>query len=55
MKENVSFFNIASEASYVYKLMKNAKISLVDLWLKKLVLPERSISIGQKLMKNAKM
>ena len=35
MKENVSFFNIASEASYVYKLMKNAKISLVDLWLKK--------------------
>ena len=35
MKENVSFFNINSEASYVYKLMKNAKISLVDLWLKK--------------------
>ena len=59
--ENVSF-NIASEASYVsilcgQKLIKNAKTCL---FIKpeacgQTVLPDRSLSIEQKLVENAKI
>ena len=44
--EKVSF-NIASEASYVYICVKNAKKGQI-------VLLDRSILIGQKLVENAK-
>ena len=63
--EKVSF-NIASEASYVYilsgqKLIKNAKnVSILASFWKpeacgQTVLPDRSISKGQKLVENAKI
>ena len=58
--EKVSF-NIASEASYVYNLIKNApKLSiLASFWTPKAcgqtVLPDRSVLIGQKLAENAKI
>ena len=63
--EKVSF-NIASEASYVYilirqKLIKNAKNGPFwrVFWKPKAcgqtVLPDMSISIGQKLVENAKI
>ena len=58
-------FNIASEASYVYilsrqKLIKNAKNGQIGEFLKtwslsQTVLPDMSISIGQKLVENAKI
>ena len=60
--EKVSF-SIASEASYVYiwsgqKLIKNGSFS-ASFWKPEgcgqTVLPDRSISIGQKLLKNAKI
>ena len=41
-------FNIASEASYVYKLIKKAKNE-------KLKISDKSILRGQKLVKNAKI
>ena len=61
--EKVSF-NIASEASYVYilsgqKLIKNAKSGhfgeFLTTWNGQTVFPDRSILIGQKLMKNVKI
>ena len=56
-------FNIASEASYVYirqKFIKKAKNSQFGEFWKteacgQTVLPDRSILIGQKLVKNAKI
>ena len=54
----VSFYNVASEASYVYilsgqKFIKNSKIvNLASFW--KTVLPDMSVLIGQKLMEKAK-
>ena len=58
-------FKIASDASYVYilsgqKFIKNAKKSIFAIFLKtkvygQTVLPDRSILIRQKLMKNAKI
>ena len=52
-------FNIASEASYVYissgqKFIKNAKNGTFWRFFEKLTLADRSLLIGQKLMKNAK-
>ena len=52
-------FSIASEASYAYilsgqKFIKNAK-NEEFLKVKKTVLPDRSILIGQKLVKNGKI
>ena len=44
---NISF-NIATEASYVYKLIKKAKNE-------KLKISDKSILRGQKLVKNAKI
>ena len=57
--EKVSF-NIASEVSYVYilsgqKLIKNAKNGPFWRVFENLVLPDRSVLIGQKLVENAKM
>ena len=62
--EKVSF-NIASEASYVYilsgqNLIKNAKNPQFGDFLKRkacgqTVLPDKSVSIGQKLVENAKI
>ena len=58
--EKVSF-NIASEASYVNNLIKNApKLPiLASFWTPKAcgqtVLPDRSVLIGQKLAENAKI
>ena len=59
--EKVSF-NIASEASYVYilsgqKFIKNAKYGPFWRFLEnlKFALPDRSLLIGQKLVKNAKI
>ena len=51
---NVSF-KIASEASYVYKVEKSSlKMVNFDEFFKT-VFPDRSLLIGQKLLKNAKM
>ena len=62
--EKVSFHNIASEASYVYildksslKMHKNGQFG--EFWQSEAcgqtVLPDRSVLIGQKLVKNAKI
>ena len=58
--QNVAF-NIASEASYIYKSsLKNQKtVNLASFWKSKAsgqtVLPDRSLWIGQKLVENAKI
>ena len=50
-------FTIASEASYIYILSRQKFTKKVNFgeFLKTWVLPDRSILIGQKLMKNVKI
>ena len=51
-------FHIASEASYVY-ILSDQKLILASFWKPEAcgqtVLPDRSVLIGQKLLKNAKI
>ena len=52
-------FNIASEASYIYILSGQKWSILASFWKSKAcgqtVLPDKSVSIGQKLVENAKI
>ena len=45
-------FNIASEASYIYILSKNAKNSQFDKACNQTVVPDRSVLIDQNFIKN---